>query len=390
MRPVWAPEEPKGPPARPAMPPAGPMAVEKPPGLRGEDGHRLTLSSKIFEEKTAREKAFQYDGVPLHNGHEWRSDTFDYFVSKCPAAGPWLSWAENHGAEDVTAEGISETLRENALMTDDLQPEVLSHHVWGFLQHCLSGAGKQIFKGTARQDGFNVWRKLTLEINSRTDCVRHALRNQCQQVGQASSAAKVWQTITDWESLYTRYREAGGGPMEFEDRRGQFLRILPNDMRREAFRRLNEFKSLPSLKEWVREQLEYERDWGMLGHSVPAKALSVEPQGTDRVFKPSAEDIEALLALEADSPEELVLAVQKKFQKFFPRRANTSPGAPPGGGGKGGGKAGGKNTRCANFGKTGHIAAECRGEKRDFDQRPCYNCGKPGHVKQSALNPKRW
>ena len=121
---MWAPDEPKGPPARPTM-------VENPPGLRGDDSHKLTLSSKIFEEKTAREKAFQYDGVPLHNGHEWRSDVFDYFVSKCPAAGPWLSWVESHGAEEVTAEAIAATLRENVLMTDDLQPEVLSHRVWG-------------------------------------------------------------------------------------------------------------------------------------------------------------------------------------------------------------------------------------------------------------------
>ena len=176
--------------------------------------------------------------------------------------------------------------------------------------------------------------------------------------------------------------------MEFEDRRGQFLRILPNDMRREAFRRLNEFKNLQSFKEWVREQFEYERDWGMLGHSVHAKALNVETPGTDRVPKPSAEDMEELFALGADSPEELVLAVQKKFQKFFPRRANTSPGAPPGGGGKGGGK-GARDVRCANCGKTGHMAADCRGEKRDFSQRPCYNCGKPGHVRASCPELKK-
>ena len=159
---------------------------ELPPGLKGEDMGKITLTSKLFEEKTAREKCMQYDEVPLNHGHEWRSDVFDYFVSKCPAAGPWLAWAEEHGAEEVTGDEVQQVLRENALMTDDLNPVVLSHHVWAFLQHCLSGAGKQVFKATARQDGFNVWRKLTLEINSRTACVRHALRNQCQQVAQAS------------------------------------------------------------------------------------------------------------------------------------------------------------------------------------------------------------
>ena len=59
-----------------------------PPGLLGEDLGRLTVSSKLFEEKTARERTYQYDGNPEKQGPAWRSDIFDYFVSKCTAAGP--------------------------------------------------------------------------------------------------------------------------------------------------------------------------------------------------------------------------------------------------------------------------------------------------------------
>ena len=40
--------------------------------------------------------------------------------------------------------------------------------------------------------------------------------------------------------------------MEFEDRRGQFVRILPNELRKDVFRRLQEFHSIASLKEWTR------------------------------------------------------------------------------------------------------------------------------------------
>ena len=39
-----------------------------PPGLRGDDLGKITLTTKLFEEKTAREKSFQYDGVPSTNG----------------------------------------------------------------------------------------------------------------------------------------------------------------------------------------------------------------------------------------------------------------------------------------------------------------------------------
>ena len=39
-----------------------------PPGLEGEDFGKIALSSKLFEEKTAKEKAFQYDGNPERGG----------------------------------------------------------------------------------------------------------------------------------------------------------------------------------------------------------------------------------------------------------------------------------------------------------------------------------
>jgi len=50
----------------------------------------ITAATKLFEEKTAREHSFQYDGVT--KGASWRSDVFDYFISKCPDGQPWLEW----------------------------------------------------------------------------------------------------------------------------------------------------------------------------------------------------------------------------------------------------------------------------------------------------------
>ena len=49
--------------------------------------------------------------------------------------------------------------------------------------------------------------------------------------------------------------------MEFEDRRSQYLRILPTTLRREVFRKLSDFKSMAEIKEWVRVQTELEREW---------------------------------------------------------------------------------------------------------------------------------
>ncbi len=112
------------------------------------------MTSRVFEEKTAKESMFQYDGV--NRGTTWRSDVFDYFISKCPDGMPWLEWAEKRGAVEVTNEAIDAKKLSGKLMTE-INPYVFSHHVWGFLQLCLTGAARQTFKNTAKRDGLNVW-----------------------------------------------------------------------------------------------------------------------------------------------------------------------------------------------------------------------------------------
>ena len=91
--------------------------------------------------------------------------------------------------------------------------------------------------------------------------------------------------------------------MDFEDRRGQLLRILPKDLRKEAFRRLTDFKTVSSLKEWVREQLEYERDWGTVDKgSVAARAVEVthEDLQLENESQLRAQDVHDLLAIGAE------------------------------------------------------------------------------------------
>ena len=85
---------------------------------------KVTLATKVFEEKTAREKTYQYDGCPDRNGPAWRSDTFDDFVSKCPAAGPWLEWAERCGSKEITESELRRVHGSGELMADDLNPAV--------------------------------------------------------------------------------------------------------------------------------------------------------------------------------------------------------------------------------------------------------------------------
>ena len=149
----------------------------------------------------------------------------------------------------------------------------------------------------------------------------------------------VWQAIADWETLYTEYLDAGGQPMEFEDRRGQMLRILPEGIRRDVFRRLNDFKTIADLKEWIQEQLELEKDWDAADYGAP-RAPTVgllDPDGDESLASsegPTAEDMEALWALTPESPPAEVMAVQRRFQKFqnrYPAKTRAGPTRGPGG-----------------------------------------------------------
>ena len=371
------------------------------------------MTTKLFEEKTAREKPYQYDGCPDRNGASWRSDTFDYFVAKCPAAAPWLDWAERRGSAEITPEELHRVMMDGQLMTDDLNPVVLSHHIWAFLQHCLTGPARQVYKSTRRQDGLNVWRKLTQEINSRTDCVRHRLRNQCQTFRQAPSNATLWKCIADWESLYIEYLDAGGSHMGFEDRRGQLIGILPREIRREVFRRLNEFRDIAGIKEWIRQQLELERDWNATDQNSRPRAVGLvgrdgddfDIEGGENLDNPSGGepeelDMEALFALTADSTTAEINAVQQRFRRFGRGPGGGGRGAPGAARGRGPPAAGSKpspakpsggasTTKCINCGKTGHPTRNCPEARKDPKERPCFGCGKVGHVRAQCPAAKK-
>ena len=94
----------------------------------------ITTQTRLFDEKTARESQYHYEGGS--QGSTWRSDVFDYFISKCPDAEPWLIWVEQQGSTKIESDVLAAEALSGDLMTE-ISPEVLSHHIWGFLQHCF-------------------------------------------------------------------------------------------------------------------------------------------------------------------------------------------------------------------------------------------------------------
>ena len=117
--------------------------------------------------------------------------------------------------------------------------------------------------------------------------------------------------------------------MEFEDRRGQILRILPKDLRRDAFRRLADFRDVSSLKEWIREQLEYEKEWGLVdkGNTVHAKVVDMNHGAAEGPETPESGELEAFMAANEGTSDQDILAVLRKFQRFSQQRNGKGNGA---------------------------------------------------------------
>jgi hypothetical protein len=288
------------------------------------------------------------------------------------------------------------------LMTE-LNPFVISHHLWGFFQHGLHDDARRTFKGEKRQDGFNIWRILTLEINSQTDCRRHGIRTRVQNPPQAADNQSLKKALASWQETYNEYIDAGGPPMDFEERRTQLLKILPKTLRLELFKNLRDYTSIPQIKEWIRLETEYEQEWeasdaAARGNRKALNALEPGPEGEQEM--PSPEDMQALMTLGPESTLAEILAVQNRMQRYNPRQQRGAarpdrgaggkfqPRAAPTGGAQG---AGGQSAlKCLNCGGA-HYASDSKEAKRDLKARPCFKCGEArSHTQRLPMWCSRW
>ena len=129
----------------------------------------LTKASKNpFDTKDAKENLPRYDGRTKRE--YWRKMVSYYLYSKCVDMGPLLKWAEQQ-TEPLTAASIEEALLsdpEVRKITND--PEVLAHHLWGFLNISLTEDAWEIFDNADVGQGLEVWRLLNIDTAKETEC----------------------------------------------------------------------------------------------------------------------------------------------------------------------------------------------------------------------------
>ena len=102
---------------------AGPTGWPAPTG----NPPTLKFDSRNFETKVGQESKNQYDGGK--GGEAWKVLIRGYLLGRVPMMGCLLKWAEDHGGNNVTMEGIQQLI--NFL---DEDPFVINHLLWAFPQ----------------------------------------------------------------------------------------------------------------------------------------------------------------------------------------------------------------------------------------------------------------
>ena len=332
----------------------------------GPGGHAITLYTKLFDEKVAKDKDLQYDGND-NTGPRWITKTRKYFIGRAPDVKPMLKWAEARGDEPISEDDIKAA----GLVMGEADPMILNHHVWAYLNLNLIGNAELIFNNVKDENGLEVWRKLSLSINSKTEARRMVLKNKVQNPSQVNKMEDVPMAIETWEKAHNEYVAAGGGEINEEDMRNSMLKIIPVDLREHIFWKLGEFPTCQKMKEFLRRQIELLGYWRKNFRALHMMDGEPRSQGID-----IAGMINNLSSLSPGASPEEMLAVMHKYAG-----GNFKPGQRSGGQ-REASKAPPRSAQdfsCVNCGQTGRSAQRCPRPRVDKHDRPCFKCGQKGH-----------
>ena len=178
-----------------------------------------------FETKAATLELPRFNGK---TGREiLRKRVTFYLHSKNPDMLGLLRWAERE-REPVTAKTLAVARRTSpslAQLTED--PDVLSYHLWGFLNASLIEDAWAIFAGAEVENGLEVWRSVVLATTQKSQAEVLRLEDSVLMPDRVRSANDIEKALVEWDSLYREYTEAGGCPLSDHRKVGVLMRLLP-------------------------------------------------------------------------------------------------------------------------------------------------------------------
>ena len=150
-----------------------------------------------------------------------------YLHSKNPDMMGLLRWAEQQ-KDPVSAQSLGAARRNSgplARLAED--PEVLSYHLWGFLNVSLTDDAWAIFSGVEIENGFEVWRTVVLATTQKSQAEVLRLEDSVLMPDRVRSASDIKKALVEWDALYREYTEAGGCPLSDHRKVGVLMRLLP-------------------------------------------------------------------------------------------------------------------------------------------------------------------
>ena len=232
----------------------------------------------------------------------------------------------------------------------------------------------------------------------------------------ASSMDGVAGALEEWDTSLRLFRAADGQEPPDEQKRLTLLTMLPAEVSAYVAMHLemDELSTFTGLKRFTLKYVKVLQNLKRKGPGRPAHLVEQDSQDSHSQSyleaaaapPPPALEVDTfdLSALEDLEPQERieVLAVMAKQGFRFKRPQGGGPGGrpPPKTGpqfrfGDAPGRSavppprGRNDISCANCGRKGHAASECRQPKVELADRPCFNCGKTGHKAYQCPQPKK-
>ena len=280
------------------------------PGGRDDDAHdpradragnykadKVTWRTKLFDPKIAERYRF--------NGHDqgdaWKRNIHGFLIGQCPLVGDMLDWAEHRTMEPITAADYrkaDENKEFGNLMGED--PEVLGAHIWSFLQMCCVDAAATTFQACKpRQNGLEVWRALTWEVNSGRGSRLGALQEFVSKPPAVKRYADISGALATFDGKLQDLADAGGERPKDLTLKRALLQSFPTDLREALVMRASDVEEeYATFKRVVRTKIAFILECGG-GRSSPAHALEDEAHHVNAV-----EDVEAFITQRDDISDE--------------------------------------------------------------------------------------
>ena len=142
-----------------------------------------------------------------------------------------------------------------ARLTED--PEVLSYHLWGFLNANLIEDAWAIFAGADIENGLEVWRAVVLATMQKSQAEVIRLEDAILIPDRVRNTTDIEKALVEWVAMCREYTGAGGAVLSEHREVGVLMRMLLASLHEDVLKEFNKFDKQPeALRRWIRDRVQ--------------------------------------------------------------------------------------------------------------------------------------